>query len=68
VVALSSGDAWLTAGSSNLNKTRFFNDPAMNVLTDGPTVAREIRLRLWAEHLSCRSSRSGDPARVVDAL
>ena len=62
-------DAWLTIGSANLNEHSFFNDTEMNVVTCDPTVARETRLRLWAEHLE-RSVKdvSGEPAQVVDSL
>src|ERR1700733_5709789 len=62
-------DAWLSIGSANLNEHSFFNDTEMNIVTCDPAVARETRLRLWAEHLE-RSVEgvSGEPARVVDAL
>ena len=62
-------DAWLTVGSANLNEHSFFNDTEMNVVTCDPRVARETRLRLWAEHLE-RSVKevSGDPTQVVDGL
>lgn len=62
-------DAWLTVGSANLNEHSFFNDTEMNVVTCDPSVARETRLRLWAEHLERSVEEvSGEPARVVDAL
>ena len=62
-------DAWLTVGSANLNEHSFFNDTEMNVVTCDPTVARETRLRLWAEHLERSVEEvSGEPAEVVDAL
>jgi phosphatidylserine/phosphatidylglycerophosphate/cardiolipin synthase-like enzyme len=62
-------DAWLTVGSANLNEHSFFNDTEMNVVTCDPTIARETRLRLWAEHLE-RSVKevSGEPAQVIDSL
>jgi phosphatidylserine/phosphatidylglycerophosphate/cardiolipin synthase-like enzyme len=62
-------DAWLTVGSANLNEHSFFNDTEMNVVTCDATVARETRLRLWAEHLE-RSVEdvSGEPVRVIDEL
>ena len=43
-------DRWLTIGSANLNEHSLFNDTEMNVLTCDPDLARETRLRLWAEH------------------
>jgi phosphatidylserine/phosphatidylglycerophosphate/cardiolipin synthase-like enzyme len=62
-------DAWLTVGSANLNEHSFFNDTEMNVVTCDPRVARETRLRLWAEHLERSVEEvSGEPAQVVDAL
>jgi phosphatidylserine/phosphatidylglycerophosphate/cardiolipin synthase-like enzyme len=62
-------DKWLTVGSANLNEHSFFNDTEMNVVTCDPRLAREARLRLWAEHLE-RSVEdvSGEPAQVIDEL
>ncbi len=62
-------DAWLTVGSANLNEHSFFNDTEMNIVTCDSTLARETRLRLWAEHLE-RSVEgvSGEPAGVIDEL
>lgn len=62
-------DAWLTVGSANLNEHSFFNDTEMNVVTCDRAVARETRLRLWAEHLERSVEEvSGEPVRVVDEL
>jgi len=62
-------DAWLTVGSANLNEHSFFNDTEMNVVTCDRAVARETRLRLWAEHLERPVEEvSGEPARVIDEL
>jgi phosphatidylserine/phosphatidylglycerophosphate/cardiolipin synthase-like enzyme len=62
-------DAWLTVGSANLNEHSFFNDTEMNIVTCDPTIARETRLRLWAEHLERTIEEvSGEPAAVVDRL
>jgi phosphatidylserine/phosphatidylglycerophosphate/cardiolipin synthase-like enzyme len=62
-------DAWLTVGSANLNDHSFFNDTEMNIVTCDPTVARETRLRLWAEHLELSVEQvSGEPVRVIDEL
>jgi phosphatidylserine/phosphatidylglycerophosphate/cardiolipin synthase-like enzyme len=58
-------DAWLTVGSANLNEHSLFNDTELNLVTHDPAVARETRLRLWAEHLE-QDDVGGDPARVVD--
>jgi phosphatidylserine/phosphatidylglycerophosphate/cardiolipin synthase-like enzyme len=60
-------DRWLTIGSANLNAHSLFNDSEMNVVTCDPALARDTRLRLWAEHLECDvADVSGDPAAVVD--
>ena len=44
-------DRWLTIGSANLNAHSLLNDTEMNIITDDPELARDTRLRLWAEHL-----------------
>ena len=60
-------DRWLTLGSANLNDHSLFNDTEVNVLTLDPALARDTRLRLWAEHLECTiGEASGDATRLVD--
>ena len=44
-------DRWLTIGSANLNEHSLFNDTEMNVVIQDEQLARDVRLRLWAEHL-----------------
>jgi phosphatidylserine/phosphatidylglycerophosphate/cardiolipin synthase-like enzyme len=62
-------DRWLTIGSANLNEHSLFNDSEVNVVSCDPGVARDTRLRLWAEHLELAPDEvDGDPARVVDEL
>jgi phosphatidylserine/phosphatidylglycerophosphate/cardiolipin synthase-like enzyme len=62
-------DAWLTIGSANLNEHSLFNDTEANVVVRDPGLAREVRLRLWEEHLErLREEIDGDPARVFDEL
>jgi phosphatidylserine/phosphatidylglycerophosphate/cardiolipin synthase-like enzyme len=62
-------DAWLTVGSANLNEHSLFNDSEMNVVSCDPALARDTRLRLWAEHLERPiEAIGGDPTRVVDEL
>jgi phosphatidylserine/phosphatidylglycerophosphate/cardiolipin synthase-like enzyme len=62
-------DTWLTIGSANLNEHSFFNDTEVNVVTCDPGLARETRLRLWAEHLERSVEEvSGEPAQVIDEL
>ena len=60
-------DRWLTIGSANLNNHSFYNDTEVNVVLHDERLARETRLRLWAEHLELpRVEIEGDPAEVVD--
>jgi phosphatidylserine/phosphatidylglycerophosphate/cardiolipin synthase-like enzyme len=62
-------DTWLTIGSANLNEHSLFNDTEANVVVRDPELAREVRLRLWEEHLERpREEIDGDPARVFDEL
>ena len=62
-------DTWLTIGSANLNEHSLFNDTEANVVVRDPALAREVRLRLWEEHLErSREEIDGDPARVFDEL
>ena len=62
-------DEWLTIGSANLNEHSLFNDTEANVVVRDPALAREVRLRLWEEHLERpREEIDGDPARVFDEL
>jgi len=62
-------DAWFTVGSANLNEHSLFNDTECNVVLRDPALAREVRLRLWEEHLERpREEIDGDPARVFDEL
>ncbi len=61
-------DRWLTVGSANLNAHSLLNDTEMNVVTDDAQLARDTRLRLWAEHLELDSSTisAAEPHSVVD--
>ena len=62
-------DRWLTIGSANLNEHSLLNDTEMNVLVCDPALARQTRLRLWAEHTE-RPVREveGEPAAVIDTV
>lgn len=60
-------DCWLTIGSANLNEHSLFNDTELNVVSCNGALARELRLRLWAEHLECSiDDVAGDSTRVID--
>jgi phosphatidylserine/phosphatidylglycerophosphate/cardiolipin synthase-like enzyme len=62
-------DRWLTIGSANLNEHSLFNDTEMNVVSCDPDLAREARLRLWAEHLERSiADVQGDSTEVIDEL
>lgn len=62
-------DRWLTIGSANLNEHSLFNDTEMNVVAQDASLARETRLRLWAEHLELPVGKvPDDPVRAIDEL
>jgi phosphatidylserine/phosphatidylglycerophosphate/cardiolipin synthase-like enzyme len=63
-------DRWLTVGSANLNAHSLLNDTEMNVCTDHRELARQTRLRLWAEHLDTdpEAIAGRSVAEVVDEL
>ena len=62
-------DAWLTIGSANLNEHSLFNDTELNLVSHDPALARETRLRLWAEHLERPVEElRGDPLELVERL
>jgi len=48
-------DTWATVGSGNLNNRGMLNDVEMNVAALNPTLARGLRMMLWAEHLGLYS-------------
>lgn len=61
-------DRWLIVGSANINAHSLFNDTEMCVVTDDAELARETRIRLWAEHLEMDETEVGSqpPAALVD--
>jgi phosphatidylserine/phosphatidylglycerophosphate/cardiolipin synthase-like enzyme len=63
-------DGWLTVGSANLNAHSLFNDTEVNVVSDHPGLARDTRLRLWAEHLDVDRAEIEHraPVDVIDQL
>lgn len=63
-------DRWLTIGSGNLNNHSLFNDSEVNVVTRDASLARDTRLRLWAEHLevSVDELAGRAPVEIVDDL
>jgi phosphatidylserine/phosphatidylglycerophosphate/cardiolipin synthase-like enzyme len=62
-------DAWLTLGSANLNEHSLFNDTEMNIVTHDRSLAKETRLRLFAEHLEMQlADVPVDSTEAIDAL
>jgi phosphatidylserine/phosphatidylglycerophosphate/cardiolipin synthase-like enzyme len=63
-------DEWFTAGSANLNGRGFVTDSELNAVGVDPTVARALRLALWAEHLRVPAAELADrdPLDVIDEL
>ncbi len=62
-------DAWLTIGSANLNEHSLFNDTELNIVSHDPELAKETRLRLWAEHLELPSGAiDREPCTIIDEL
>jgi phosphatidylserine/phosphatidylglycerophosphate/cardiolipin synthase-like enzyme len=62
-------DRWLTLGSANLNEHSLFNDTELNLVTHDPRVVKEVRLRLWSEHLERPiDAVGGSPTEVIDSL
>jgi phosphatidylserine/phosphatidylglycerophosphate/cardiolipin synthase-like enzyme len=61
-------DRWLIVGSANLNAHSLFNDTEMCVVTDDAALARNTRVRLWAEHLETDEEevRGADQTSLVD--
>jgi phosphatidylserine/phosphatidylglycerophosphate/cardiolipin synthase-like enzyme len=60
-------DEWLTLGSANLNNHSLYNDTEVNIVVRDSELARQTRLRLWAEHLELPVSEvEGSPADVID--
>ncbi len=61
-------DERLLLGSANLNAHSLFNDTEMNIVTDDAALARDTRVRLWAEHLEMDPDEvaAQDPATLVD--
>ncbi len=63
-------DEWYTVGSANLNGRGLATDTEMNAQVIDPEGARDLRLRLWAEHLgSTVDDLAGrDPVELIDGL
>ncbi len=45
-------DEWLMVGSANLNNRGMITDSEINALVHDQTLAKQLRIELWAEHLN----------------
>ena len=62
-------DRWLTVGSANPNEHSLFNDTELNLVTHDARIARDVRLRLWSEHLERPiDAVAGNVTEVIDNL
>lgn len=61
-------DAWFTVGSANLNRRGLATDTEMNLQAAAPDIVRDLRARLWAEHLGMSTEDVGarDLATLID--
>ena len=61
-------DEWLVAGSANLNNRGLITDGEMDAAVLDPALARQMRIRLWAEHLGMSEAAvaARDPVDLVD--
>jgi phosphatidylserine/phosphatidylglycerophosphate/cardiolipin synthase-like enzyme len=58
-------DRWLTLGSANLNEHSMFNDTEMNIVVADDSLARALRIGLWAEHLECAPEELEGPVHTL---
>jgi len=60
-------DEWLTVGSANLNN-RGLHDSQVNAVMCDSDLARDVRIRLWAEHLalSREAVEPADPIALIN--
>jgi phosphatidylserine/phosphatidylglycerophosphate/cardiolipin synthase-like enzyme len=62
-------DGFLTLGSANLNQRSMAVDSEINIATDDPTHARDLRRRVWMQHSGgLISGESGTRAEIADAF
>lgn len=58
-------DAFLTIGSANLNQRSMAVDSEINISTDDPVKARELRREVWGMHTDGRDGGSGSPKDIA---
>lgn len=61
-------DAWVSVGSGNLNRRGLATDTEMNVQAVDTSVARQLRIKLWSEHLGLphEDIAAADPIDLID--
>ena len=61
-------DEWLTVGSANLNNRGLITDGEMNAVIHDANLARQMRVKLWAEHLAMPEEQveKSDPVDLID--
>lgn len=61
-------DEWFSIGSANLNRRGLATDTEMNVQSIAPEVARQLRIRLWSEHLGMSHEQvaASNPLDLID--
>ena len=61
-------DAWIVAGSANLNERGLRTDSEIAVQAPAADLTRELRAQLWSEHLGMSSDEvlAADPRVLID--
>ena len=57
-------DSMFTLGSANLNLRSFASDSEINIATDDPGKARDLRQRVWSQHT--KGQWDGGPDGATD--
>jgi phosphatidylserine/phosphatidylglycerophosphate/cardiolipin synthase-like enzyme len=52
-------DRWVTVGSANIDKNGFRDSSELNLGLTSPKLAKELRSRLWQEHLQDNNDAAG---------
>lgn len=63
-------DVWLTVGSANLNTRSSYSDSELNVVVRDETIVRDLRQRLWSEHMLRPYDEVGerDPVHLLERV
>jgi phosphatidylserine/phosphatidylglycerophosphate/cardiolipin synthase-like enzyme len=52
-------DRWVTVGSANIDKNGFWDSRELNLGLASPKLAKELRSKLWQEHLQDNNDAAG---------